>query len=50
VARYFSTFHLPTVYIYRDGQFHAELQCEARRDSIRHAAPSRLAAAPQDEP
>ncbi len=29
---------------------HAELQCEARRDSIRRAAPSLLAAAPQDKP
>jgi thioredoxin-like negative regulator of GroEL len=50
VARYFGIFHLPTVYLYRDGQFHAELQCEARRDDIRAAAHCLLAAAPQDEP
>jgi thioredoxin 1 len=50
VARYFGIFHLPTVYLYRDGQFHAELQCEARQEVIRHAALSLLAAPPQDEP
>ena len=50
MARYFGIFHLPTLYLYRDGQFHAELQSEMRRDSIRHAAESLLAAPAQDEP
>ena len=50
VARYFGIFHLPTVYLYRDGLFHAELQCEARREAILEAAHHLLAAAPQDEP
>ncbi|MCL5060669.1 MAG: thioredoxin family protein [Candidatus Thermoplasmatota archaeon] len=50
VARYYGIFHLPTVYLYRDGRFHAELQCEARREAIRQTAQSLLAAAPQDEP
>ena len=50
VARYFDIFHLPTVYLYRDGQFHAELQCEARLDSIRLAAHQLLIAPAQDEP
>jgi thioredoxin len=50
VARSFGIFHLPTVYLYRDGQFHAELQCEARRDNIRTAAHSLLAKPAQDEP
>jgi len=50
VARYFGIFHLPTVYLYRDGQFHAELQCEARPESIRRAVQNLLAATPQDEP
>ena len=50
VARYFGIFHLPTVYLYRDGQFHAELQCEARRDAIRHKARQLLAASAQEEP
>lgn len=50
VARYFDIFHLPTVYLYREGRFHAELQCEARRDALRKATLSLLAAPPQDEP
>jgi len=50
VARYYDIFHLPTVYLYRDGQFHAELQCEARPDSIRQATHQLLNTAAQDEP
>ena len=50
VARYFGIFHLPTLYLYRDGQCHAELQCEARPDAIRQSVQRLLAAPPQDEP
>ncbi len=50
VARYFGIFHLPTVYLYRDGRFHAELQCEARQEAIRQAVRQLLAAPQQDEP
>ncbi len=50
VARYFGIFHLPTVYLYRDGQFHAELQCETRLDSIRQTAQRLLKEPAQDEP
>ena len=50
VARYYGIFHLPTVFLYRDGRFHAELQCEARQDAIRHRAQDLLGAPPQDEP
>ena len=50
VARYFDIFHLPTIHLYRDGRFHAELQCEARPDAIRHAAQQLLAAPAQEEP
>ncbi|MHB1186737.1 thioredoxin family protein [Thiobacillus sp.] len=50
VARYFGIFHLPTVYLYRDGRFHAELQCEARQEVIRETARQLLAAPAQDEP
>ena len=50
VARYFGIFHLPTVYLYRDGQFHAELQCEARGEAIRNTVRHLLAAPAQDEP
>lgn len=50
VARYFDIFHLPAVYLYRNGRFHAELQCEARLESIRLAAHHVLSAPAQDEP
>jgi len=50
VARYFDIFHLPTVYLYRDGRFHAELQCEARQAVIHETARQLLAAPAQDEP
>jgi thioredoxin 1 len=50
VARYYNIFHLPTIYLYRDGQFHAELQCEARHDSVRQSALRMLAGPAQDEP
>jgi thioredoxin-like negative regulator of GroEL len=50
VARYFGIFHLPTVYLYRDGQFHAELQCEARQDSICQTTQRLLKEPAQDEP
>jgi thioredoxin 1 len=50
VARYYNIFHLPTIYLYRDGQFHAELQCEARHDSVRQGALRMLAEPAQDEP
>jgi len=50
VARYFGIFHLPTLYLYRDGRFHAELQCEARREAIQQVVLGLLAAPAQDEP
>jgi thioredoxin-like negative regulator of GroEL len=50
VAHHFGIFHLPTIYLYRNGLFHAELQCEARCDAIRLAVKSLLAAPAQDEP
>jgi len=50
VARSFGIFHLPTIYLYRGGRFHAELQCELRFDVIRQTVAILLAAAPQDEP
>jgi thioredoxin-like negative regulator of GroEL len=50
VARYFGIFHLPAVFLYRDGRFHAELQCEARQAAIRQAVQSLLDAPAQEEP
>lgn len=50
VAHYFGIFHLPTIYLYLAGQFHAELQCETQRDAIRETACRLLAAPAQEEP
>jgi thioredoxin 1 len=50
VARYFGIFHLPTLYLYRDGLFHAELQCEARPEVVQQAVLRLLATPAQDEP
>ncbi|AAZ96754.1 conserved hypothetical protein [Thiobacillus denitrificans ATCC 25259] len=50
VARYFEIFHLPTIYLYRDGRFHAELQCPPQAALIRAATRALLDAPAQDEP
>ena len=50
VARYFGIFHLPTIYLYRDGQFHAELQCEAQIDTILRTTQALFDQAAQEEP
>ena len=49
-ARYFGIFHLPTIYLYRNGQFHAELQCAAQRDVIQRAVDRLFALPAQEEP
>ena len=50
MARYFGIFHLPTIYLYRDGHFHAELQAEARADTVLIAARALYTAPAQEEP
>lgn len=50
LARYYGIFHLPTIYLYRDGKFHAELQSETRHDCIQQSASRLLAEPAQDEP
>ena len=49
-ARYFGIFHLPAIYLYRNGQFHAELQCPARADAIRREAELLFSRPAQEEP
>lgn len=49
-AHYFGIFHLPTIYLYRDGQFHAELQCEAGIDAIQRTAAALFDLPAQEEP
>ncbi len=50
VARYYGIFHLPTIYLYRDGRFHGALQCEMKEESIRKTTVQLLEAAAQEEP
>lgn len=50
VARYFGIFHLPTIYLYRNGHFHAELQAAARADAVLDAVRELYAAPAQEEP
>lgn len=50
MARYFGIFHLPTIYLYRDGHFHAELQAAARADAVLNAVRELYAAPAQEEP
>ena len=49
-ARYFGIFHLPTIYLYCNGQFHAELQCAARREMIQRTVASLFDMPAQEEP
>lgn len=49
-ARYFGIFHLPTIYLYRHGQFHAELQCEAGIDVIQRTTRALFDLPAQEEP
>lgn len=50
IARYYDIFHLPAIYLYRDGRFHAELQCEASPAAIRETSARLLAGPAQEEP
>ena len=46
----FGIFHLPTLYLYLDGQFHAELQCIALPEAIYQAVQTALLLPPEEEP
>ena len=50
VARDYDIFHLPAIYLYRDGRFHAELQCAADAATVRQTALRLLGEAARDEP
>lgn len=50
IVRYFDIFHLPTIYLYRDGLFHADLKCPLNPDAILTATTQALALPAQDEP
>ncbi len=50
LAHGFDIFHLPTLYLYRDGRFHARLDCEITRARLAAAIAAALAAPAEEEP
>ena len=46
----FEIFHLPTLFMYLDGAFHADLQCMALPDAIRVAVSTAAVLPAEDEP
>jgi len=50
LAREYDVFHLPALFVFVNGQFHAPLQCEARLEVIDHTLDGLLAAPAQDAP
>jgi thioredoxin 1 len=46
----YEVFHLPALFIFVDGHYHAPLQCEARLDTIEQALDKVLASPAQDAP
>jgi len=50
LTREFEVFHLPAMFLFRDGDFHAELQAEATPQGLRAAVEAALAAEPQEAP
>jgi hypothetical protein len=50
LAREFNVFHLPALFLYRDGHFHCALQAEARPDKLRTAIETALINPAQEPP
>ncbi len=50
LARAFEIFHLPTLLLYRDGHYHARLDCEVSAAAMREAMARALARPPEEEP
>jgi thiol-disulfide isomerase/thioredoxin len=50
LARAFDIFHLPTLFLYRDGRFHALLSNPLTGASLRRAVNEALAGPPEEEP
>jgi thioredoxin 1 len=50
LTREFNVFHLPALFLYRDGHFHYALQSEAQPDKLHAAIAAALAAAAQEAP
>lgn len=50
LARAHDVFHLPTLLLYRNGEFHARLECEVSPAALAAAMAEALAAPAQEEP
>jgi thioredoxin-like negative regulator of GroEL len=50
LAREFNVFHLPALFLYRDGHFHGALQVEAQPEKLRAAIDAALATPAQEPP
>lgn len=50
LARAFDLFHLPALFLYRDGEFHAALACEISERALAEAMARALALPAEEEP
>lgn len=50
LARQYDIFHLPALFLYKDGHFHAILQSEITPTRLQDAIRAALAKPPEDEP
>ncbi len=50
LARAHDIFHLPALLLYRNGAFHARLDCEISRSTLEQAMEAALAAPAEEEP
>lgn len=50
LARAYEVFHLPALFLFRDGHYHARLDCEVTPAALGRAIDAALAAPAQDEP
>ncbi len=50
LAQEFNIFHLPALFVYLNGEFYSEIQCEANIDSLNNAIETALAGPPQEMP
>jgi thioredoxin-like negative regulator of GroEL len=50
LTREFEVFHLPALFLYRDGHYHGPLQCEAQAAALTRAIEAALAAPAQELP
>lgn len=50
LARAYDVFHLPALFLFRDGHYHARLNCEVTPDALRRSMDEALARLAEEEP